>query len=99
MFPYADDPQDYWTGYFTSRANAKGYIRDGQSLLHASNKLITRRMIDNKATPAEVAGYLNAKEELLDVMGVLQHHDAITGTAKQHVADDYNRMLYKAMNK
>ena len=21
MFPYADHPQDYWTGYFTSRAN------------------------------------------------------------------------------
>lgn len=23
MFPYADQPQDYWTGYFTSRADAK----------------------------------------------------------------------------
>jgi hypothetical protein len=23
MFPYADLPQDYWTGYFTSRANSK----------------------------------------------------------------------------
>jgi lysosomal alpha-mannosidase len=23
MFPYADIPEDYWTGYFTSRANSK----------------------------------------------------------------------------
>ncbi len=23
MFPYADQPEDYWTGYFTSRADAK----------------------------------------------------------------------------
>ncbi len=23
-------------------------------------------------------------------MSLAQHHDAVTGTAKQHVADDYN---------
>jgi hypothetical protein len=26
-FPYAERAQDYWTGYFTSRANLKEYIR------------------------------------------------------------------------
>lgn len=29
MFPYGDDPNDYWTGYFTSRPTAKGYVRTG----------------------------------------------------------------------
>ena len=23
MFPYADNPDQYWSGYFTSRANSK----------------------------------------------------------------------------
>jgi len=23
LFPYSDDPDSYWTGYFTSRANDK----------------------------------------------------------------------------
>ncbi len=30
-------------------------------------------------------------------MGVAQHHDAVTGTEKQHVADDYARMLYEGI--
>jgi hypothetical protein len=36
---------------------------------------------------------MEAKESMLDSMGVYQHHDAVAGTAKQHVADDYNMRL------
>lgn len=36
---------------------------------------------------------------LKQAMGVMQHHDAITGTEKQHVANDYHRLLHKAVGK
>lgn len=39
MFPYADEPTCYWGGYFTSRANDKGFIRKGSHNLMASSKL------------------------------------------------------------
>jgi hypothetical protein len=30
--------------------------------------------------------------------GILQHHDGVSGTAKQHVADDYTRKIYIGIN-
>jgi lysosomal alpha-mannosidase len=37
LFPYSDNSNSYWTGYFTSRPNDKGYIRRASSNYHASN--------------------------------------------------------------
>ena len=33
-----------------------------------------------------------------DTLGVMQHHDAITGTSTTRVADDYHRMITEALN-
>lgn len=46
MFPYSDGDYSFWTGYFTSRANAKGYVRRGSSNLHASTKLYSLEAIN-----------------------------------------------------
>ena len=35
---------------------------------------------------------------MMDAMGLLQHHDAITGTDAQYVAYDYNYRLQTAMD-
>ncbi len=29
LMPYGDDTDSWWTGYFTSRPNAKSYVRMG----------------------------------------------------------------------
>lgn len=34
---------------------------------------------------------------MMDVMGVMQHHDAVTGTGKQAVANNYNHRIYQGM--
>ena len=37
-------------------------------------------------------------DKFREAMGILQHHDAVTGTEKQHVADDYSRILSNSMS-
>lgn len=98
MFPYASGNTDWWTGYFTSRANAKGYIRRASSNLHSSSILYTQKVLDQAASDKDIFSVLEANYVLRDALGVLQHHDAVTGTAKQAVADDYNRRLYVGMD-
>jgi lysosomal alpha-mannosidase len=37
LFPYADDYDSWWTGYFSSRATAKSFVRKGSHIFHASS--------------------------------------------------------------
>eukprot|EP00208_Stichococcus_sp_RCC1054_P002016 CAMPEP_0206142692 /NCGR_PEP_ID=MMETSP1473-20131121/17914_1 /ASSEMBLY_ACC=CAM_ASM_001109 /TAXON_ID=1461547 /ORGANISM="Stichococcus sp, Strain RCC1054" /LENGTH=1182 /DNA_ID=CAMNT_0053537795 /DNA_START=217 /DNA_END=3765 /DNA_ORIENTATION=+ len=89
FFPYADCPHCYWTGYFTSRPAAKGYIR------HASAYLQAARQLEAQAGRGAAKGANT--DALWEAVSLAQHHDAVTGTAKQHVADDYNQRIAAGM--
>jgi hypothetical protein len=94
MFPYADQDDSYWTGYFTSKANSKKFIRDGGRTLNSSNKLFALAALDIDTTDAEIQTYEDMKFKMMDAVGVTQHHDAVTGTAKTRAVLDYERRIY-----
>eukprot|EP00252_Welwitschia_mirabilis_P007627 TRINITY_DN1919_c0_g1_i1.p1 TRINITY_DN1919_c0_g1~~TRINITY_DN1919_c0_g1_i1.p1 ORF type:complete len:1055 (-),score=246.23 TRINITY_DN1919_c0_g1_i1:132-3296(-) len=87
FFPYADCEHCYWTGYFSSRPALKGYVRKLSGFLQASRQLEV--MVGRKQ------GGPNT-DSLEKAMAILQHHDAVSGTEKQHVANDYALRLSKA---
>jgi hypothetical protein len=41
FFPYADNPNAFWTGYFTSRVALKGFVRDFGRFTQAARKHIS----------------------------------------------------------
>ncbi|CAF4844960.1 unnamed protein product [Rotaria sp. Silwood1] len=83
FFPYADQPHGFWTGYFTSRPALKRYERHSNNILQ-----ITRQL--NAFSNSQLR---NSIFVLSEAMGVVQHHDAVSGTEKQEVAFDYAQRL------
>ncbi|KAG7023026.1 putative alpha-mannosidase [Cucurbita argyrosperma subsp. argyrosperma] len=83
-FPYADRVNAYWTGYFTSRPALKGYVRMMSSYYLAARQL---EFFKGKSKSGPKT------DSLADALALAQHHDAITGTEKQHVANDYAKRL------
>jgi hypothetical protein len=59
--------------------------------------MFAQRVVQEDVSKKEVEKILKAKYEMLDWMGVYQHHDAIAGTAKQHVANNYVVHLSREM--
>lgn len=87
FFPYADNQHAFWTGYFTSRAGFKQYER-----VSAVN-LKTCRMFELASGDSVLTGMESPAFNLWRALSVAQHHDAISGTAKQRVNDDYTLRL------
>ncbi|KAG0712704.1 Lysosomal alpha-mannosidase [Chionoecetes opilio] len=104
FFPYASGNHSYWTGYFTSRPTLKGYVRQTNGILqsiitgfHFLSLTLAYPSLLLQAVKQVVSllgmGRTSNLEAMVQAMGVLQHHDAVSGTEKQHVADDYSERL------
>ncbi|XP_008314774.2 lysosomal alpha-mannosidase [Cynoglossus semilaevis] len=91
FFPYADSAHDFWTGYFTSRPALKRYERISNSNLQTGTQ---REVLGGPASRSGPFGKGDS-QTLKKAMAVAQHHDAVSGTEKQHVANDYARRLAK----
>lgn len=90
FFPYSDCPHCFWTGYFTSRPTLKYLERRSSGFLQAMRQVSVHDKSESTT---------NAALDLTAAVGLINHHDAITGTSKQHVADDYFKILSKALSK
>ena len=95
FMPYSDCSHCFWTGYFVSRPALKRFERVSSSFLLAARQL--EAMLDYTGHVDDLTCN-QAMYELEDAQGVLQHHDGVSGTSKQHVAYDYAKRLQKGID-
>ncbi|XP_045167859.2 alpha-mannosidase 2-like [Mercenaria mercenaria] len=101
FFPYSDQNSEYWTGYFSTRPFHKQLSRDIEDNLRAADILSTLAYSQCKKYGIDFERHHDVASQLQEVrrnLGLFLHHDAITGTAKPHVVEDYENKLLKAFN-
>lgn len=102
FFPYSDDPNAYWTGYFTSRPYLKGMVRDTRNYMYHSSHLFIKYFNNlqvSKDTTASTlkSDFIKRLELLKRSLAIGQHHDGVSGTAREDVSEDYISMLEKSI--
>ncbi|ELU10739.1 hypothetical protein CAPTEDRAFT_167403 [Capitella teleta] len=100
FFSYADRDDHYWTGYFTSRPFYKRLDRILEANLRGAEILYSLAV--SYARKLQLANF--PEKQLMQPLvmarrslGLFQHHDAITGTAKDFVMVDYGHKLLSAL--
>jgi alpha-mannosidase len=95
---FSEGQPAYWSGYYSTRPHLKLLSRQLASGLRATEILFTMAVAQARARgaglPLAVLG--SQYDQLTEArrhLGLFQHHDAITGTSKAFVMQDYEQKL------
>ncbi|TKR60218.1 hypothetical protein L596_027501 [Steinernema carpocapsae] len=95
FFTYADRDDHYWSGYFTSRPFYKRMDRTLQHYLRSAELLfsLAKKRFSEAQQEKLFGSLMNARRAL----SIFQHHDGVTGTAKDPVVLDYGNKMQTAL--
>lgn len=91
FFTYADRDDHYWSGYFTSRPYYKRQDRILMNYLRSAEMLHSWNKWDNSI------GFDKRLEVARRALSLFQHHDGVSGTAKDYVMKDYDVMMVEGI--
>lgn len=92
FFTYADIHQDYWSGYYVTRPFYKAVDRVLEQTLRAADTLFMLARAFHGNEIATLSG--DVLERQRRNLALFQHHDGVTGTAKDHVVVDYANKMH-----
>lgn len=91
FFTYADRDDHYWSGYYTSRPYHKRLDRVLMAFLRSAEMLHSWSIWETESK------FTTLLENARRALALFQHHDGITGTAKDHVVKDYMDRMIEAI--
>jgi len=98
VFPLANAAHAYWSGYFTSRPALKRQVRFATNFLAAARQMeifgaVTTADVNlSTVRPSPPVG-TSWTDSLEGTIGVATHHDGMSGTERQSVANDYSERI------
>lgn len=91
FFTYADRDDHYWSGYFTSRPYYKRMDRILMNFLRTAEMMYAWHHWD-------ISSEFEKKLEVARrALSIFQHHDGVSGTAKDYVMRDYDNMMIEGI--
>lgn len=105
FFTYADRDDHYWSGFFTSRPFYKRLDRTLEATLRATEILFSLTLAEMRRFHGDgrLVSDFPAREHFQHLtagrrsLALFQHHDAVTGTARDPVVVDYGTRLFHSI--
>eukprot|EP01116_Phalansterium_solitarium_P011850 TRINITY_DN2767_c0_g1_i1.p1 TRINITY_DN2767_c0_g1~~TRINITY_DN2767_c0_g1_i1.p1 ORF type:complete len:839 (+),score=278.83 TRINITY_DN2767_c0_g1_i1:553-3069(+) len=91
-------PDCVWTGFYTSRPALKGFTRRTEELIRSADTLYVNALARSWSADL-LPMFAEAYDNIVTgrkAVAIMQHHDAVTGTAAEHTVAAYNVMLQNA---
>ncbi|KAF2308644.1 hypothetical protein GH714_011686 [Hevea brasiliensis] len=100
FFTYSDRQQDYWSGYYVSRPFFKAVDRVLEQTLRATEMMMALLLGYCQRVQCEklATGFGYKLTAARRNLALFQHHDGVTGTAKDHVVRDYGIRMHTSLH-